>query len=278
MRLPTGPAAVAVLATLIIAGCAGAPRPLRLATTTSVDNSGLLEAILPAFRADTGLDVQVLVVGSGRALALLRRRDADAAITHDPAAERLLLDEGGVSRYRKIMYNDFLIVGPPEDPAGVRGAPDAAQAMGRIARSASSFVSRGDASGTHAREQQLWTRAGTSPAPERWLETGQGMAATLRVASERRAYTLADRASYVQLASRLVLAPLVEGGPELLNTYAVIVMRGDPAQEPHARRLAEWLSGGAGRGHILAFGASHGAAFSTWPADIPADAPEALPR
>src|SRR5688572_6635070 len=184
------PATIA-LASVVVTACVNAPvSTVRLATTTSVESSGLLSAILPAFDQEKGIDVAVLAVGSGRALELLERGDAAAGLTHDPRAEQTALARGTIGAYRKVMLNDFIIVGPPDDPARVRQALDAADAMRRIAAAEAVFVSRGDASGTYTREQELWERASRRPMSNRLLETGQGMSPTLRVASERRAYTL----------------------------------------------------------------------------------------
>jgi tungstate transport system substrate-binding protein len=160
---------VLLLSVIFALGCGKAPSYLRMATTTSVDNSGLLQAILPSFRQDTGIEVQVLAVGSGRAVELLRRGDADMALTHDPVIEAALLKERPLAAYRKIMFNDFVVVGPEHDEAGVREAMDVADAMRRIAMSTAVFVSRGDESGTHAREQQLWLKAGAKPTADRLL-------------------------------------------------------------------------------------------------------------
>lgn len=261
----------------VLAGCGDDAPRLRLATTTSVDNSGLLEAILPFFRQETGIDVEVLAVGSGRALQLLRRGDADVALTHDPLAEAALLQERPSAAYRKIMFNDFLVVGPPDDEAAVRRAATAAEAMRRIAGSTAAFVSRGDDSGTHARERQLWKKAGARPPGGRLLETGQGMATTLRIASERHAYALTDRATFLQLSPGLTLQPLFEGGPDLLNTYAVLVLH-DSAGHPEALRFAAWLSEGDGRARISSFAVGGSRPFLVWPAGRPRDAPDARPH
>jgi tungstate transport system substrate-binding protein len=261
----------------VACGCGGDPPRLRLATTTSVDNSGLLQAILPSFRQETGIDVQVLPVGSGRAIQLLRRGDADVALTHDPLAEAALLREKPSAAYRKVLFNDFVVVGPPRDDAAVRQAATAVDAMRRIAASSEAFVSRGDDSGTHARERQLWKKAGASPAADRLLETGQGMAATLRIASERRAYALTDRATFMQLARSLALQPLFEGDPDLLNTYAVLVLR-DADRARDADRFVTWLSDGDGRARVSSFTIAGMRPFFVWPANRPRDAPDALPR
>jgi tungstate transport system substrate-binding protein len=267
---------VLLLSVLFVSGCGKDSSSLRLATTTSVDNSGLLQAILPSFRQETGIEVQVLAVGSGRAVELLRRGDADMALTHDPVIEAMLLKERPVAAYRKIMFNDFVVVGPEQDEAGVRDATHASDAMRRIAMSAAVFVSRGDESGTHAREQQLWSKAGARPRGDHLLETGQGMAATLRVASERHAYTLTDRATLTQLAPALTLKPLFENDPDLLNTYAVIVP--ETTRESGAIRFMTWLSEGDGRDRIASFTIAGTHPFIIWPAGKRRDRPDALPR
>ena len=265
------------LSSAIAIGCTVESAHLRLATTTSVDNSGLLQAILPSFQQETGIDLQVLAIGSGRALQLLQRGDADVALTHDPIGEAAFLKEMPSAGYRKIMFNHFVLVGPSEDDALIRQAANAADAMRRIAMSTALFVSRGDESGTHARERQLWQKAGAEPRTDRLLETGQGMAATLRIASERHAYTLTDRATFTQLAHALALQPLFEGDPDLLNTYAVIIP-GLAARENGARKFMEWLSQGDGRARISAFTIGGTRPFVVWPAGRDRDQPAAMPQ
>jgi tungstate transport system substrate-binding protein len=261
----------------IAIGCAGESAQIRLATTTSVDNSGLLQAILPSFQQDSGVDVQVLAVGSGRALQLLRRGDADVALTHDPIGEAAFLKEMPSAGYRKIMFNDFVLVGPSGDEALIRQASSPADAMRRIATATALFVSRGDESGTYTREQQLWQKAGARPRADRLLETGQGMAATLRIARERHAYTLTDRATFTQLAHALAIQPLFEGDPDLLNTYAVIIPdRATP--ENGAREFMRWISEGDGRARIAAFTIGGTRPFLVWPAGRDRDQPAAMPQ
>lgn len=261
----------------IATGCGAPGRQLRVATTTSVDNSGLLEAILPPLRSETGIDVQVLAVGSGRALQLLQRGDADVALTHDPIAEAAMLNVQPAAVYRKIMFNDFVVVGPPTDDARVKQATGVTDAIRRIATSTASFASRGDDSGTSAREQQLWQQAGTRPSADRILETGQGMSATLRVASERQAYTLTDRATYMQLAPVLKLQVLFEHDRNLLNTYAVSLLRGS-RRERDAMHFVTWISDGNGRARIASFTIAGVAPFFVWPPARPRDTPTAFPQ
>lgn len=258
--------------------CAPSPRgQLTMATTTSVGNSGLLDVLIPEYEQQAGITVQSHLVGSGRALAMLASGGADVVISHAPEAEAAALRAHPGWWYRKIMFNDFVIVGPPDDAAGVRGAASAADAMRRIAASEARFISRGDQSGTHEREWQLWTLAGAQPAAERLVTAGAGMGSTLRVASEVGAYTLADRATFSQHAVNLRLAILFEADTQLLNTYAVIA--GDLSSRPGARVFGEWLVSGGGRDVIGRYrNAGDRPAFEPWPPGRTADRPEALPR
>ena len=273
--------AAAIVAVMLAAACRDRQPPGRvvLATTTSVANSGLLDALILAFRSEAGIEVRPMLVGSGRALQMLVSRNADVAITHAPEAEAKTLNGRSDWLYRKIMFNDFVLVGPPADPAQIASAPAAGPAMQRIAASGALFVSRGDSSGTHERERRLWALAGAEPAPDRIVIAGSGMGSTLRIAGAVGAYTLTDRATFAQHAPQLPLAVLFDRDPELLNTYAVIV----PAQtrEAHgALRLAEWLSDGNGRRIVEAFTVGPGQvrAFSVWPMDAPRDRPDAVPQ
>ncbi len=211
---------------------AGAGRTLMLATTTSVDATGLLDVLADAFKADSGITLKWIAVGTGAALKQARDGNADVVIVHARKLEEQFLRDGfGVNR-RVIARNYFMIVGPPEDPAGVASCRSAAEALGRIRSSGASFVSRGDNSGTHTRELELWALAGGKPEAA-YLETGQGMAETLRVAAERRAYTLTDTATFYGLRGLAGLKPVSENAPEFENIYAVIAV--DPARVPTAR-------------------------------------------
>jgi len=212
-------------------------------------------------------------------LGLLKRGDVAAGLTHDPTVEAAALAAGIITGYRKIMFNDFIVVGPSDDPAGTVRASDAVDAMRRIAASDAVFTSRGDASGTFAREQELWTLARQRPAEGRRLETGQGMSATLRIASEKRAYTLTDRATFEQLRAGLHLAVLYEGGAALLNTYAVFLRASltGPDREV-ATTLVDWLADGEGRARVAGFQANGRAVFTVWPIGAPRDRPTDLPN
>ena len=195
-----------------------------LATTTSTRDAGLLDSLLPVFERQTRYRVKVIAVGSGQALAMGRRGDADVVLSHAPEAERVLVDSGYFVRRRLVMHNEFLVVGPAADPAGLRGLSDAVAAFRRLAERRAPFVSRGDQSGTHQREQLLWKRTGIAP-PTRdgwYVESGQGMGATLQLADEKRAYTLTDRATYLAWRDKLQLVPMVEGDSLLYNVYHVL--------------------------------------------------------
>jgi len=217
-----------------------------LATTTSTRDAGLLDSLLPLFEAKTGYKVRVVAVGSGQALEMGRRGDADVVLTHAPDAERALMDSGYFINRRIVMHNDFLIVGPAADPAGVRGSPNAVNALRRIADAQGPFVSRGDRSGTHILEQKLW-----KPQGPWYIESGQGMAATLQMADQKHAYTLTDRATYLAWRDRLQLVPLVEGDTLLYNVYHVMEARQGGAG---ARALAEFFVSADAQAIIAEFG------------------------
>ena len=199
-------------------------RDVVVASTTSTRDTGLLDSLLPIFTARTGYRVQLLAVGTGQALTMGRRGDADVVLVHAPEAERVLVDSGYFVRRLLVMHNEFLIVGPAADPAGLRGMPDAAAALLRLAERRAVFVSRADNSGTEQRERMLWQKAGrVQPHGEPWyIEAGQGMGATLQMASEKRAYTLTDIGTYLAWQSKVELVPLVQGDPALFNVYHVL--------------------------------------------------------
>lgn len=247
----------ALLALAVLTGCAAPDdRSLVLATTTSTQDSGLLDDLLPAFTTDTGWRVQTLAVGSGQAIELGRRGEADALLVHSPAAEEALVAEGATGRRLLVMHNDFVLVGPATDPADVRGT-DSATALEAIAAAQAVFVSRGDDSGTNAKEDGLWERAGIAPAGAWYQETGQGMGQTLQVASERGGYTLSDRATFLAQRDLLALEVLSEGDPGLLNVYHVIEMTtgaGDRVRTDGAAAFADWITSPAAQERIGAFG------------------------
>jgi len=198
-------------------------KTLILATTTSTQDSGLLDVLVPMFEKKTGYFVKTIAVGSGQAMTMGRKGEADVLLVHSPAAEKKFMEDGfGVSR-RLVMHNDFVIVGPAEDPAMIKGVKSAAAAIKKIAAAQALFVSRGDNSGTHAKEKDLWKVAGVQYEGEKWYQqTGLGMGQTLNVAAEKKGYTLTDRGTYLALAKTLKLGILVEGDAVLLNIYHVI--------------------------------------------------------
>jgi tungstate transport system substrate-binding protein len=240
------------------AGAAAAAERIVLASTTSTQNSGLFDWILPIFTAATGIEVSVVAVGTGQALRLARRGDADVVLVHDRAAELDLVAEGSVIERRDLMYNDFVLVGPGDDPARA-GGKDATAALTQIARAAVRFVSRGDDSGTHAAERGLWREAGIDPhaGSGRWyLESGSGMGATLNTAAAMNAYTLTDRATWAAFGNKRALKILVENDRRLFNPYGVMLV--NPARFPHVkadpgRRFVAWLTGPEGRVAITGF-------------------------
>ena len=202
-----------------------------LATTTSTQDSGLLDVLIPAFEKKAGYFVKTISVGSGQAMAMGQKGEADVLLVHSPTAEKKFMEEGfGVDR-RLVMHNDFVILGPAEDPAGIKGMKSAAEAFKKIAASGTLFVSRGDNSGTHSKEKDIWKVAGVKYEGEKWYQqTGLGMGQTLNVAAEKKGYLLTDRGTYLTMAKTLKLAILVEGDAALLNIYHVIEV--NPAKWP----------------------------------------------
>jgi tungstate transport system substrate-binding protein len=213
------------------AGPAGAQSNIVIvSTTTSTQDSGLLDVLVPMFERKSGLTVKAISVGTGQALALAARGEADVTLAHAPGLEKKYVSEGKMSNRRLVMYNDFVVIGPPDDPARIKGLPKAVDALERIARSRSRFVSRGDKSGTHALELALWKQAGIEPNGAWYIESGQGMGQTLGIANDRRAYTLTDRATLLAFQKRVDLPILVEKDRPLLNIYSV--MEVNPANGP----------------------------------------------
>ncbi|MFO0911250.1 MAG: substrate-binding domain-containing protein [Isosphaeraceae bacterium] len=218
-----------------VSGCSpkasrSGPRPIILATTTSTQDSGLLDQLVPEFRKSSGIDVKVLAVGSGQALELGRRGDADVLLVHSPASEEKFVRDGlGLSRV-PVMVNDFVILGPQSDPAQIRTIRSAAEAFRLIRNRRSPFVSRADDSGTHRMELSIWNTSDATPAGSWYLRAGTGMAQALRMASEKQAYILSDRGTYLSLRSALDLEILLEGDPVLRNSYHVIIV--NPAIHP----------------------------------------------
>jgi tungstate transport system substrate-binding protein len=232
-------------------------RPLILATTTSTQDSGLLDVLVPAFGNEADRQVKTVAVGSGEAIELGSRGEADVLLVHSPDDEEEFMASGKGGTRRLVMHNDFVVVGPPDDPAGIRGMSSTA-ALERIAQNGEApFISRGDDSGTHALELKLWDAAGVRPAGSWYQETGQGMGATLRIADQKRAYTVADRGTYLSTEDSTDLDVLVTGEPRLLNVYHVIDV--DPGAGPRVnaaggRAFADWIVSPAAQRMIGAFG------------------------
>jgi len=236
-------------------GGAGAQTTLVMASTTSTEQSGLFGHLLPAFKAATGLEVKVVALGTGQALDMGRRGDADVLFVHDPVAEEKLVADGfGLQRW-PVMYNDFVLIGPGNDPAQVRGK-DIAVALQKIAQAQAAFVSRGDKSGTHAAELRYWSMAGTSHMGAGYKACGCGMGPALNMASSMGAYVLADRGTWLSFKNRADLAVLVQGDERLFNPYGVIAV--NPAKHPHvklkeAQRFIDWVTSPAGQANIAAY-------------------------
>ena len=197
-------------------------RTVILSTTTSTQDSGLLDVLIPLFEKQTGYSIKTISVGTGQALALAAKGDADVALVHAPSLEKQYVAEGKLLNRRLVMYNDFVIIGPKEDPAKARLAKNAVGALKAIEQAKASFVSRGDNSGTHVLEKVLWKTAGVEPKGAWYIEAEQGMGATLGIANERNAYTITDRGTYLALAKRVSLPILIEGDKALLNIYSVM--------------------------------------------------------
>lgn len=240
--------AVAALLVQLPTSCAADPQPiLVIASTTSLEDSGLLGALLPAFEAEHGIGTRSIAVGSGQALELGRRGDADVLLVHSPREEQRFMEEGHGTRRDAVMENDFVIAGPATDPAGLRGGRDAVAALGAVAAASEEWISRGDGSGTHDLEMRLRDEAGPEVEQLRVADVGQGMTETLTIASERGAYTLTDRATLLTLGDVVSLAVLVEGDERLRNVYSVIVA-GRARNVEMAVAFADWLlSPAAGR-------------------------------
>jgi tungstate transport system substrate-binding protein len=224
-----------------------------LATTTSTRDSGLLDELLPGFEKTSGCSVKTLAVGSGEAIELGARGDADALLVHSPDAEEDFMAEGHGASRKAVMHNDFVIVGPRDDPAHISNAGDAPEAFADIADAEDEFASRADESGTNAKELELWDAAGIQPKGSWYIETGQGMGETLTIADQKQAYTLSDRGTFLatdNLDSKLLL----EGGKDLLNPYHVIVVKGDGLNTTCAKLFSSWITSPGTQETIADFG------------------------
>lgn len=244
---------VAILFCLGTPLLAGTDR-VRIATTTSVDNCGILDALLESFRKETGLEVDVIAVGSGKASRLGENGDVDCLLIHDPELAARFIEHGYGTERADVMESDFVIVGPPNDPAKLREARTPEDAFRRIAESKTPFISRGDESGTNLLELRIWGKAGLKPEREWYLESGQAMGATLLIAHEKKAYCLADTATFLTYKKKLELVPLFQGG--MPNPYQFILV--NPVKHPKinahgAMKLGQWLIGAEARRVIESF-------------------------
>jgi tungstate transport system substrate-binding protein len=243
MRATLG--ALIIGAALLGAGCRSTPtRSITLATTTTIRDSGLLDDLLGAFQLRSGIEVRAVAVGTGQALEIGRRGDADVIFTHDPAGEERFVAEGFGTARIEVMSNDFVLVGPPDDPAGVGIAQSGIDAFRIVHDEEAVFISRGDESGTHQKEKATWVAAGIVPTGNWYVLSGQGMGAVLRMADEKRGYTLSDRGTFMAQREKLNLTVLYSGDPAWINRYAVIPV--SPVKHPHlkhdpANQFAEFL-------------------------------------
>jgi tungstate transport system substrate-binding protein len=249
----------AIILSFVFSSIAFAQEFILMQSTTSTQNSGLFDHLLPQFTQETGIEVRVVAVGTGQAIRNAENGDADVLMVHDTAAEDAFVAAGFGRERRDVMYNDFVIVGPQADPASVRGMADAPAALAQIAEAGAPFASRGDASGTHKAELRLWDASGTDPVPASgswYRETGSGMGATLNVAVAMGAYALTDRATWTAFGTKGDHAVLVEGDAALFNQYGVIAV--NPARHPHvkadaAQRFVDWVTSEEGQAAIAAF-------------------------
>jgi tungstate transport system substrate-binding protein len=242
-------------AQLLWAAGALAQATITLASTTSTEQSGLFGHLLPAFRQATGIAVKVVAVGTGQAIDMARRGDADVLFVHDQPAEEKFVADGFAPRRYPVMYNDFILVGPRNDPAGTRGK-DIGAALNKLAAANAPFVSRGDKSGTHAAELRYWTQAGLASKGSGYRECGCGMGPALNIAASSNAYALADRGTWLSFRNRGGLAVLVEGDTRLFNQYGVMAV--SPARHPHvkaaeARKFVDWVTSPAGQAVIASY-------------------------
>lgn len=229
---------------------------IKLSTTTSTENSGLLQYLLPAFEAKTNTKVHVISVGTGKALEMARNGDVDVTLVHARASEDKFVAEGhGVNR-RDVMYNDFIVVGPTSDPAGIKGSRDVLAALKKITDSKAKFISRGDNSGTDQMEKAYWRQVGAKPQGSAYVSAGLGMGEVLNMAAEMQAYALTDRATYGAYRAKTGLAVAVEGDPKMFNPYGIIAV--NPATHKSvnykgAMQLIEWITSSEGQGRIASF-------------------------
>ena len=255
------------LAIMLMTTTAFAETRIRCASTTSTQNSGLFDYLLPLFEKKTGVKIDVVAVGTGAAIEIGKRGDADVVFVHAKEQELKAVEEGWFVNRHDVMYNDFVVIGPSNDPAKIKGTATALDAFKKIAGSGSSFISRGDKSGTHTKELALWKKAGIEPAGQKWyLEVGQGMEKTQRVADEKRAYTLSDRGTWLATKDKdkLDMVVVLEGDPSLFNQYGVMIP--NPEKHKHiknkeAREFVDWIISREGQTAIAGFKDKNGNAL-----------------
>ncbi len=266
-----------LLALAFLAGyaCNGS-NDLILATTTSTQDSGLLDVLVPAFENEYGYHVKTIAVGSGQALRLGEEGEADVILAHSPQAEEAFMAAGNGSERLLVMHNDFVIVGPADDPAGISGLTSAEEAFSRIAKSQTLFLSRGDQSGTNTEELSIWKEEAITPSGAWYQETGSGMGATLNIASDKRGYTLSDRGTYLAQRQNLDLRILTQGDPKLLNVYHVIVVnpeKHDDVNVKGARDFARYITSAAAQEMIGRFGVDKVGEPLFFPDAVPSSSP-----
>lgn len=253
-----------IMLVMISAVNVSAETRIRCASTTSTQNSGLFDYILPMFEKKTGIKIDVVAVGTGAAIEIGKRGDADVVFVHAKEQELKAVEEGYFVNRHDVMYNDFVIIGPQNDPAKIKGIKSASEAFRKIAESAHPFVSRGDKSGTHTKELAIWEKAGIGPKGQKWyLEGGQGMEKTQRIANEKRAYTITDRGTWLATKEKdkLEMVIVLEGDPVLFNQYGVMAV--NPEKHKHvkyreAMEFVNWLISGDGQQAIASFKDKHG--------------------
>jgi tungstate transport system substrate-binding protein len=258
---------LAVFAIALAAGTAWAQTRIKCASTTSTQNSGLFDYLLPIFEKKTGIKVDVVAVGTGAAIEIGKRGDADVVLVHAKNQELKAVEEGFFVNRHDVMYNDFVIIGPPDDPAKIKSLKSATEAFKKIAESGSPFVSRGDKSGTHTKELAIWKQAGVDPKGQKWyMEVGQGMEKTQRVANEKRAYTLTDRGTWLATKdkNKLEMVVVLEGDPVLFNQYGVMAVNPEKHKDvkhKEAMVFVNWLISPEGQEAIKSFKDKHGNAL-----------------
>ncbi len=258
---------ILVVLAIISATTAFGETRIRIASTTSTQNSGLFDYLLPIFEKKTGIKIDVVAVGTGASIEIGKRGDADVVFVHAKEQELKAVEEGFFVNRHDVMYNDFVVIGPANDPAKVKGIKTAIDVFKKIAESGSSFASRGDKSGTHTKELFLWKKAGIEPAGQKWhLEVGQGMEKTQRVADEKRAYTLTDRGTWLATKDKdkLDMIVVLEGDPALFNQYGVMVV--NPEKHKHvkfkeATEFVNWIINAEGQSTVAAFQDKNGNAL-----------------